>query len=77
MKKIVLFIMVMAMIFAFNSCEKENLGVFNPKKKISKVYSESDGHYLREQWYWSGDQLQQVEYFKKKREYRLYLSLSI
>ena len=57
--------MVMAMIFAFNSCEKENLGVFNPKKKISKVYSESDGHYLREQWYWSGDQLQQVEYFKK------------
>ena len=65
MKKLGLFIMVLAMIFAFNACEKENLGIFNPKKKISKVYNEADAHYLKEQWTWSGDQLQQVEYFKK------------
>ena len=65
MKKSGLFIMMMAMIFAFNSCEKQNLGIFNPKKKISKVYNEADAHYLKEQWTWSGDQLQQVEYFKK------------
>ena len=55
----------MAIVVAFNSCEKDNLGVFNPKKKISKVYSETNGHYLKEQWIWNGDQLQQVEYYKE------------
>ena len=53
MKKLVLSIMTMAMIVAFVSCEKENLGVFNPKMKIYKVYNETDGHYLQEKWLWN------------------------
>ena len=65
MKKFGLIIVATAMIFAFCSCEKENLGTFNPKKKLSKVYTESNGHYLREQWLWNENQLQRVEYYKK------------
>ncbi|MBR4911635.1 MAG: hypothetical protein IKZ54_02180 [Bacteroidales bacterium] len=65
MKKLVLSIMTMAMIVAFVSCEKENLGVFNPKMKIYKVYNETDGHYLQEKWLWNDKQLHKVEYYKK------------
>ena len=65
MKKLALFCVTIVAIFAVSSCEKENLGKFNPKGKISKVYSESDGHYLKEQWLWSDDQLRQVEYYRK------------
>lgn len=65
MKKLGLFMMTMAMIFVFNSCEKDNLGVFNPKTKIVEVYSESDGHYLKERWNWNGDELRDVKYYKK------------
>ena len=65
MKKLGLVIIAIVMIFVFNSCEKENLGIFNPKKKISKIYAETNGHYLREQWTWNGEQLQQIQYFKK------------
>ena len=57
--------MAILAILALSSCEKENLGKFNPKWKISKVYSESDGHYLKEQWLWNDDQLHQVEYYRK------------
>ena len=65
MKKLGLLCVAILAILALSSCEKENLGKFNPKWKISKVYSESDGHYLKEQWFWSDDQLQQVEYYRK------------
>ena len=65
MRKLIIFWMAVVAIFAFTSCEKDNLGVYNPKWKISKVYGESDGHYLKEQWLWSDDQLRQVEYYKK------------
>ena len=56
---------MMAMIVAFFSCEKDNLGVFNPKWKIAKIYSESNGRFLKEQWIWDGEQLYQVKYYKK------------
>ena len=65
MKKLGLFCVTIVAVIAISSCEKENLGKFNPKWKIAKVYSESDGHYLKEQWFWSNDQLQQVEYYRK------------
>ena len=60
MKNLGLLCAVIAAVLAFISCEKENIGVFNPKAKINKIYSESDGHYLKEQWLWSDDQLRQV-----------------
>ena len=66
MRKLIIFWMAVVAILAFNSCEKDNnLGVYNPKWKISKVYDESDGHYLKEQWLWSDNQLWQVDYYKK------------
>lgn len=65
MKKLELLCVAILAILALSSCEKENLGKFNPKWKISKVYSESDGHYLKEQWLWNDDQLHQVEYYRK------------
>lgn len=65
MKNLGLFCAVIVAVFALSSCEKDNLGVFNPKAKINKIYSESDGHYLKEQWFWSDDQLRQVEYYRK------------
>ena len=65
MKKLSLFMMIMAMIFVFNSCEKDNIGVFNPKAKIVEIYSESNGHYLKERWNWNGDELHNVKYYKK------------
>lgn len=65
MKNLGLLCAVIAAVLAFISCEKENIGVFSPKAKINKIYSESDGHYLKEQWLWSDDQLRQVEYYRK------------
>ena len=46
MKNLGLLCAVIAAVLAFISCEKENIGVFSPKAKINKIYSESDGHYL-------------------------------
>ena len=65
MKKLGIFLIAVVAVFAFTSCEKDNLGVFNPKKKIAKIYTETNGHYLKEQWTWNNDQLQQVEYYRK------------
>ncbi len=65
MKNLGLFCVVFTAVLALSSCEKDNIGVFNPKAKINKIYSESDGHYLKEQWLWSDDQLHQVEYYRK------------
>lgn len=65
MKKLGLFCVLFAAVFALSSCEKENLGEFNPKVKINKIYSESDGHYLKEQWDWNDNQLHDVKYFRR------------
>ena len=65
MKKLIIFWMAVVAFFAFTSCEKDNLGVFNPKKKIAEIYSESGGHYLKERWNWNDDELQEVIYYKK------------
>ena len=65
MKKLGLFCALLVAVFAFSSCEKDTLGVFNPKVKINKIYSESDGHYLKEQWNWNDNELHDVKYYKK------------
>ena len=48
-------------IFCLSSCEKD--GVFNPKKKISKIYVQYDGDAkeLAETWTWDKDKLVQID----------------
>ena len=47
------------------SCEKDNLGYYQPKMKIEKIYTETDGHYLREHWKWNGDFLNKINFYRK------------
>lgn len=65
MKKLCAIIIGVALLSAFYACQKDQLGVYNPKMKISEIYGESNGHYLQEQWIWDGDQLSKINYYKK------------
>lgn len=65
MKKLGFFCLTVVTACLFSSCDKDNLGVFNPKLRISSVYNETNGHYLQEQWIWSVDHLDRVDYYKK------------
>ena len=65
MKKLGALIIGFALLSAFYACQKDQLGVYNPKMKISEVYSETGGHYLQEQWIWNGDNLSRINYYKK------------
>ncbi len=47
------------------TCEKDNLGYYQPKMKIEKVYTETDGHYLREHWKWNGNFLNKINFYRK------------
>ncbi|MCQ2271727.1 MAG: hypothetical protein MJZ72_02925 [Bacteroidales bacterium] len=64
MKKILLFLIAVAMVMTFGSCHKE--GKYSPSKKISKIYRESgydgyfSGRYLSESWNWNKNQLQSI-----------------
>jgi hypothetical protein len=54
---------MLAALFLFTSCQKEKEGVYNPKKKISKVYYQLEDYpkELSEVWTWDGDLLKEVE----------------
>jgi len=65
MKKLGAILIGLLLLSAFYACEKSNLGEYNPKAKIEKVYDESDGRYLLEQWQWDGDMLKSIDYFRK------------
>ncbi|GHV35318.1 hypothetical protein FACS1894178_4630 [Bacteroidia bacterium] len=60
MKKIILLTALATMLLAFTSCQKE--GVYNPSKKISKIYyqSGSGAKYLVERWTWDGNKLSKI-----------------
>ncbi|MDR2511271.1 MAG: hypothetical protein LBC89_02185 [Bacteroidales bacterium] len=60
MKKVILLAIIAAMLMAFTSCQKD--GVYNPSKKISKIYyqSGSSTKYLVERWTWDGKKLQKI-----------------
>lgn len=65
MKKLGLLCLTVLLMTVFTSCDKDELGVFNPKWRLAKVYSEADMHYLQEQWSWSTDHLERIDYYKK------------
>lgn len=62
MKKILLTAMVLAVVAMFASCTKE--GVYNPSKKISRVYESSgSSKVLTELWHWDGKKLTSIDYY--------------
>lgn len=54
------------LVTTFTSCDKDEAGVFNPKKKIAQIYyKDYDGQeYLTEQWTWDGDLLTKVDFYE-------------
>lgn len=65
MKKLNVLVVCCVWALCFWGCQKDNLGVFNPKMKISKIYSEKDAHYLQEQWNWNGEQLFSIDFYRR------------
>ena len=64
MKKIDIVFIGILLILSFSACQKEQLGVYNPKMKLNKVYSEEDGRYLQEEWTWTGNTLSKIDYLR-------------
>lgn len=65
MKKLGLVFIGLVLLSAFYACDKEKWGVYNPKVKIEKIYDESDGRYMKEHWFWNGEFLSKIEYYRK------------
>lgn len=64
MKKILILSLCAVLCAALISCEKEKPGVYNPKKKIQKIYCENDGEKVLDQvWNWSGKLLNRIDYY--------------
>ena len=64
MKKLAIVLIGFALISAFYACQKDNLGVFNPKMKLNKIYSEEGTHYLLEEWTWNESTLSKVDFYR-------------
>ena len=64
MKKIIMALVGVLLLSGFCACQKEQLGVYNPKMKINKIYSEEDGRYLLEEWTWTGNTLSKIDFFR-------------
>lgn len=65
MRKIQLLVVFLAILVAMVACNKDYLGVYQPKMKLFKVYNESESRYLQEQWIWQGDLLYKIDYYKR------------
>jgi hypothetical protein len=51
----------LSLFFGFTSCKKD--GVYNPKKKISKIFKQSGGSkILAETWTWDKNRVSKIEY---------------
>lgn len=59
------FMALVVVALAFTSCDKDQAGVYNPDKKISKVYVQEIGEpkYMTEQWTWEGKTLSKISYY--------------
>jgi len=64
MKKLGLVFVVLFLLSSFYACEKDQLGVYNPKMKIDKIYNEKDGRYLLEQWQWNDKLLSKIDFYR-------------
>lgn len=62
MKKSIIFCLCVALVALFISCDKKE-GVYNPSKKIQKIYTVEDGDKeLSEVWHWDGKVLTSIDY---------------
>lgn len=52
---------------SFTSCDKDEAGVYNPGKKISKIYFKDDGaqEYIQQSWKWDGNTLNSITYYEQ------------
>lgn len=62
MKKTILIALAALSLICASSCQKDRDGVYNPKKKISKIFLSNEGTldargYMREQWKWDDNKL--------------------
>ena len=64
MKKLSHIIVCIALLVAFCACHKDQLGLYNPKMRIEKVYCEEGSRYLSEQWAWNGSALSKIDHFR-------------
>ena len=68
MKKVTVFLSTIFAIaivaVSFSSCGEEP-GIYEPKKKISKVYEQKEGRdeYLVQDWLWNGNKLASITYY--------------
>lgn len=60
---VVSLLLVSAVLFSFTSCHKD--GVYTPKKKISRIYTQISGQakMLTEQWTWKDNLLSKIDYY--------------
>jgi len=57
-----LYVLLLTLCVSFNSCQKE--GVYNPKQKICKIYTEVEdweGKFLLQEWTWDKDLLIKID----------------
>ncbi len=65
MKKSIIFSLCMAVVVMFTACNKDQDGVYNPAKKIQKIYSVNDGaQVLSEAWNWNGNLLTSIDLYE-------------
>ena len=65
MKKSLLIISLLAVVFSFSSCKKDG-HVYNPGKRISRMYvdwGEGEGRMLHEVWNWGEDNLKSIDHY--------------
>lgn len=64
MKKNIVFCLCIAVIAMFSACNKTPDGVYNPSKKIQKIYTVDNGtQTLKEVWNWNGDILKSIDQY--------------
>lgn len=64
MKKNIVFCLCIAVIAMFSACNKTPDGVYNPSKKIQKIYTVDNGtQTLKEVWNWNGDLLKSIDQY--------------
>ena len=64
MKKNIIFCLCIAVIAMFSACNKTPDGVYNPSKKIQKIYTVDNGtQTLKEVWNWNGDILKSIDQY--------------
>lgn len=68
MKKSIIFCLCVTIVTLFASCNKDNDGIFNPAKKIHKIFEVNEvyGTYVSEVWNWNGNQLSSINKYNHR-----------